>query len=110
MFSSSLFHDFQVIPRMRKLVAEQGEEGNVPIVITTCSKREQMCTHYAPLVNGKHFLLGRPDTESYNTAMGPEDLLNWHGMKLTLSEGREKIGAYLMFWKKSSKDEKEAEL
>jgi hypothetical protein len=94
---------------MRQIVAEQGEKGNEPIVITTCSKREQMCTHYAPLVHGKRFLLGRPDTESYNAALGPEDLLNWHGMKLTLSEGKEKIGSYLMFWKKS-KDEKEGEL
>lgn len=91
---------------MRAIVAEQGEKGNEAIIITTCSRSEQMCTHYAPTGDGKRFLLGRPDTASYNAELGPEELLNWHGMRKTLSEGREKVGSYLMFWKKS-KDEEE---
>jgi hypothetical protein len=37
----------QIIPAMRKLAVEKGEEGNVPVVITMCSIKDEMCTHYA---------------------------------------------------------------
>jgi len=37
----------QIIPALRKYVAEKGEAGNVPVVISTCFPREDICTHYA---------------------------------------------------------------
>lgn len=44
-----LTHQFhiQIIPALRKYAAERGEKGNVPVVISTCSPRQYMCTHYA---------------------------------------------------------------
>ena len=32
---------------MRKLAVEKGEAGNVPVVISMCSIKDEMCTHYA---------------------------------------------------------------
>jgi hypothetical protein len=32
---------------MRQMAKEKGEEGNIPVVISTCSLRDNMCTHYA---------------------------------------------------------------
>jgi hypothetical protein len=37
----------QIIPGLRKYAAEHGDKGNVPIVMSTCSPSEGMCTHYA---------------------------------------------------------------
>jgi hypothetical protein len=45
--SKQIQQHLQIIPKMRQLAAEKGEEGNVPVVISTCSIRESMCTHYA---------------------------------------------------------------
>eukprot|EP00980_Cylindrotheca_fusiformis_P031458 scaffold26401_cov113-Cylindrotheca_fusiformis.AAC.4 len=116
--ASIMVQTIKVIPKMIELVEKEGEKKttttrkgkkkNPAIVISSCSKTDQMCTHYAPLVDGEKFLLGRPDTESYNDALGPEQMLNWHGMQKTLSDGAEKIGNFVMFWKKDteSKDKK----
>lgn len=66
---------------MRKLAVEKGEEGTVPIVITTCRKDEEMCTVYAPLVHSKDFLLGQQDTETYLGGLPKEHFLDWEGFK-----------------------------
>jgi hypothetical protein len=89
----ALLNISQVIPKMRKLAKQKGQSN--PVVISTCSKEEQMCTHYAPLVKGKKFLLGRPDTETFNEVLGEEELLDWYGMKLTLVYAAEKVGKVL---------------
>ena len=80
---------------MRRLAIEKGEKGNVPVVISHCSKEQSMCTHYAPLVQGKKFLLGNPDSETFNESLGPEDVLNVYGIKKTISGAKEKIGKFL---------------
>ncbi len=76
---------------MRKLAKEQGEKGNVAVVISNCSKDQQMCTHYAPLVQGKKFLMGRPDTEDHLETLGAEHFLDWNGMK----QGGRKVFPFL---------------
>ena len=80
---------------MRRLAKEKGEKGNVPLVISSCSKEQQMCTHYAPLVQGKKFLLGNPDSESFIQSLPVEDMLNWRGMQKTLDDGKMKVGKFL---------------
>lgn len=52
------------------MAKEKGAE--VPIVISTCRKDEQMCTIYAPLVQTQDFLLGLPDSETYLSGL-PEE-------------------------------------
>ena len=74
---------------MRKLVIEKAkqdgieEDGGVvtPIVISMCSIKDEMCTHYAPLVKGDEFLCGRPNTEQHLAALPPEHFLDWDGFK-----------------------------
>lgn len=66
---------------MRKLAVEKGETDNVPIVISMCSIKDEMCTHYAPLVQGKDFLCGRPDTEQHLGSLPKEYFLDWEGLK-----------------------------
>jgi hypothetical protein len=64
-FVSALMHDFKVFPAMLKYAREHGEEGNHPVIATTCSIKQGMCTHYVPLVKGSEFLLGKPTTKDY---------------------------------------------
>ena len=80
---------------MRRLAIEKGEKGNVPIVISHCSKEQSMCTHYAPLVQGKKFLLGNPNSEEWIESLGYEDILNLYGIKKTLGDAKFKIGTFL---------------
>ena len=67
---------------MRKLVVEKSDDKtNVPIVISMCSVKDEMCTHYAPLVKGDEFLCGRPTTEQHLASLPPEHYLDWDGFK-----------------------------
>jgi hypothetical protein len=66
---------------MRKMVLEKGGPDTVPIVISHCDRKEQWCTHYAPLVQTKDFLIGQPSTDEYLAALGPESLLDWEHIK-----------------------------
>lgn len=101
--SSMLVQTMKIIPRMNKLAAEKMGNGAQIIVISMCSKEDQMCTHYAPLVDSEQFLLGRPTTQAFNEALGPEQVFDWYGMKLTLQYGWQKISSLATFWKKSDK-------
>mmetsp|Transcript_4557 Transcript_4557/g.7894 ORF Transcript_4557/g.7894 Transcript_4557/m.7894 type:complete len:81 (-) Transcript_4557:54-296(-) len=69
---------------MLKYAKEKGEPGNVPVVITTCSIRQQMCTHYAPLVQGDKFLLGQLPSADYLASLPPEKLIDWAESKKNL--------------------------
>ncbi|CAJ1965333.1 unnamed protein product [Cylindrotheca closterium] len=82
--SSILVQSMKVIPKMHKLAAAKLNDGDQTVVISACSKDEQMCTHYAPLENVEAFLLGRPTTKDFNDALGKEEVVDWAGMKLTL--------------------------
>mmetsp|Transcript_12868 Transcript_12868/g.31251 ORF Transcript_12868/g.31251 Transcript_12868/m.31251 type:complete len:327 (+) Transcript_12868:292-1272(+) len=69
-FVSALIFSYKVLPVLRKMGVEQGEEGNAPIVISHCSKEQEMCTHFVPLVQGKDFLVGRPTSEEHLKSLG----------------------------------------
>jgi len=85
-FVSALIHSYKIIPALRQLGVEHGEEGNVPVVITNCSIKQKMCIHYVPLERGKEFLLGHPDTLTHNEALGEEHFLDAKGMKQGLKK------------------------
>ena len=61
---------------MRQLAAEKGYEGNNPVVISQCSKREGICTHYIPLVKGINFHAGLPSTEEHQK-MNPTETFDF---------------------------------
>lgn len=61
-FVSAMVTSWKVIPALRKYA----EEHNVkPVVITTCSIDDGMCTHYLPLKKTKPFHLGHPEMNEY---------------------------------------------
>eukprot|EP00542_Grammatophora_oceanica_P018963 CAMPEP_0194049494 /NCGR_PEP_ID=MMETSP0009_2-20130614/30708_1 /TAXON_ID=210454 /ORGANISM="Grammatophora oceanica, Strain CCMP 410" /LENGTH=274 /DNA_ID=CAMNT_0038695661 /DNA_START=64 /DNA_END=888 /DNA_ORIENTATION=+ len=80
-FLSALITSYKVIPAMREYAMKKGEPGNVPIVITTCDFWEQYCRHYAPLLQGKDFLLGQPNSEEWLESLGPEPMIDFEKMK-----------------------------
>lgn len=100
-------HFEQIIPKMHKLAAEK-LDGQQTVVISACSKEEQMCTHYAPLVDVQDFLLGRPTTKDFNDALGKEDIIDWHGMGLTYKYGKKKVMQWTGLGKKQATVENEA--
>jgi hypothetical protein len=83
-FVSALVHSYKIIPALRKhvLANSPSDRSNPPVIITTCSEKEQMCTHYAPLVKSKKFLLGRPDSTAWIASL-PKDtsVIDWKGVK-----------------------------
>jgi hypothetical protein len=40
-----------------------------------------MCSHYAPLVQTKDFLMGQPSTDEYLASLGTESFLDWEHFK-----------------------------
>jgi len=84
-FVSALIHSWKVIPALREYASKHAVEGSPVVVITTCSKKQSMCTHYAPLAEGRQFLLGQPDAETWNEALGPEPLIDWDGVQKSLN-------------------------
>jgi hypothetical protein len=54
-----------VLPAIRKMAAEKSQDGNELVVISNCVTKEEMCTHYVPLSQGKAFLAGRPTMEEH---------------------------------------------
>ncbi|KAL3817076.1 hypothetical protein ACHAXA_000126 [Cyclostephanos tholiformis] len=55
----------KIIPKFMKYAREHGESGKSPIVISTCSARQRMCTYYTPLEKRDEFFMGRKTTEEY---------------------------------------------
>lgn len=74
---------------MKKLAKEKGADNAV--VIATCSKSEEMCTIYAPLVSTKDFLLGQTDPETYKASVPEDALISYKGLK----QGARKIAPFL---------------
>jgi len=79
-FVSALILQYKILPAMRN------SAGSNSVIISTCSPREQMCTHYATLTNKDEedvYLLGRPNTETYQSQVAPEEnfIIDWKGMR-----------------------------
>jgi len=64
-FVSALMFSYKVLPTMQKWAREHIDEGSPVVVSSTCSIKQQMCTHYVPLFKADEFLLGRPDTKAH---------------------------------------------
>ncbi|KAG7356767.1 hypothetical protein IV203_001453 [Nitzschia inconspicua] len=80
-FVSSLIFSYKILPAMRKMIVEKGGPDSIPVVISQCDRKQQMCSHYAPLVQSKDFLMGLPTTEEHLAALGPESFLDWEHLK-----------------------------
>mmetsp|Transcript_26591 Transcript_26591/g.37452 ORF Transcript_26591/g.37452 Transcript_26591/m.37452 type:complete len:299 (-) Transcript_26591:240-1136(-) len=76
-FVSNLISTYKVIPAMMKYAESQGYTS--PVVISTCSASQSVCTHYVPIEDTEKFLLGRPDSQTYQTTFDTKEnkLLDW---------------------------------
>lgn len=68
---------------MRKLAKEKGTTN--PVVISTCRKKEDMCTIYAPLAKADTFQLGQVDSDTYKkTLPDTPSPLSYRGFKQSI--------------------------
>ncbi|KAL3939840.1 MAG: hypothetical protein SGBAC_005518 [Bacillariaceae sp.] len=104
--SSMLVQSMKIIPRMHKIAAEQLNHGQT-VVVSVCSKEEQMCTHYAPLVQVEDFLLGRPTTFEFNDGLPAETMVDWKGLQLTLEYGARRFQEWFGLKKKQKTKEQQ---
>jgi len=76
-FVSALILSWKIIPAMHRYVEAHAPDGTPPVVISTCSVDESMCTHYAPLANEKAFLLGQEECKVYAASIAREPLVDF---------------------------------
>jgi len=80
---------------MRKEAKKRGVTH--PVVISTCSKAEQMCTIYVPLEKTDAFLLGKPASDTYQKMLPEYDpLFSYKNFKQTIRRmaGKEFVENY----------------
>jgi hypothetical protein len=94
-FISALLLQYKVIPALRRYASQhmvddpKAGSGVGPVVLTTCSISEAMCTHYVPLVKTRRFHVGgRPSSDSYRKMLKPQDfeMIDWEGLRKTLRQ------------------------
>lgn len=85
-FVSDMMVSWKVIPALRAYAAEHTKSAKDDIVvISTCSVKAQMCTHYAPLFHGKKFLLKQENSAKYAEGIPKSDsVVDWAGTIRTL--------------------------
>jgi hypothetical protein len=66
-FVSALLHNYKVFPALRAHAEKYLKSGEKFIVSTTCNRAKQTCFHYVPMIQQDDFLLGHPDTDSYES-------------------------------------------
>jgi hypothetical protein len=72
-FMSTLIYQYKVFPAMIKYAKENAPEGSPLVIATTCTTRDQICTHYIPLQKGDEFYLaGRAPTKEYADSLGSD--------------------------------------
>jgi hypothetical protein len=75
-FLSAMILGWKILPTLRQAALDAG--AAVPVVISTCSPKESMCTHYAPLGSeATTFLFGLPDTTTYLAALPEEPTVDF---------------------------------
>lgn len=66
---SAIMFQFKILPALRKYATDwqlaHGNKKPSVTIITTCSHKDRLCTHYAPLEKGEPFLLGQPNSDDY---------------------------------------------
>jgi hypothetical protein len=92
-FISALLLQYKVIPALLRYASEhmvdkpKAGTGVGPVVLTTCSVSEAMCTYYVPLVKTRRFHVGgRPDGDAYRKSLKAQDfeLIDWEGLRKSL--------------------------
>lgn len=71
-FVSCLIHQYKILPAMQKYAKQHGVEGTIPVMTSTCSVKERMCTHYIPLEKSETFLLGKESPEEYSNELNAD--------------------------------------
>lgn len=83
-FVSSLMLSWKVIPALRKYATDKQRERGIKspsvTIISTCSVKDQMCTHYAPLEKGDVFLLGQSQMEAYLESLNGSSMFDFSGL------------------------------
>jgi len=80
-FVTALLLQYKVLPALRDYAEQRVTPAGSPVVVlTTCSPKEGMCTHYAPLRQSNKFLLGLPSSEEYAASLEPEPMVDWKGV------------------------------
>lgn len=74
-FVSAIILGMKVLPALRQAAVQAGADA--PVVLTTCSVKEGMCTHYAPLESASTFLLGHEATDAYLATLEPEPTIDF---------------------------------
>jgi len=77
-FVSALITTYKLVPGLMKYAESQGLVN--PVVISTCSISQSACTYYVPLKETEQFLLGRPDSKTYQKTFGDKSnsqFLDW---------------------------------
>jgi len=67
-FVSALITTYKLVPGLMNYAESQGLVN--PVVISTCSRSQSACTYYVPLQETEQFLLGRPDSKTYQMSFG----------------------------------------
>mmetsp|Transcript_36047 Transcript_36047/g.52833 ORF Transcript_36047/g.52833 Transcript_36047/m.52833 type:complete len:285 (+) Transcript_36047:116-970(+) len=105
-FISILIHSYKVFPAMIKYAKEHGEKGNSPVMLTTCSIKQQMCTHYAPLTKGTKYMLKQDDTETYARKVLEQKAANNDGVSMAnILKGLKKLSPFSKKDVKSTSEE-----
>lgn len=74
-FVSAMIFAMKVLPKLRAAATDAGAAAVT--IVTTCSPKESMCTHYAPLgAESKAFLLGHEDMTAYLKTLPVESSLD----------------------------------
>jgi hypothetical protein len=80
-FVSCLVFSWRILPALRRYAKKQGYD---PVaVLSTCSEKQKMCTHYVPLIETVErlespYLLGQPPMAEYFASLPPErPILCW---------------------------------
>lgn len=69
-FVSALLLTYKIVPTMSKYARDHGVEN--PVLFSTCSPSQYMCTHYVPLAKGDKYFLGQPNTAEYAKQLADE--------------------------------------
>lgn len=100
-FVSAMILGWRILPPLRQAALDAG--AAVPVVISTCSIKESMCTHYAPLgKDATKFLLGLPDTTTYVASLPEESTIDFPAAVAKM--GR-RISKYFDGWFPSKKED-----
>jgi hypothetical protein len=83
-FVSAIIFSWKVLPALHNYV-EANSDGPA-IVVSTCSIKDQMCTHYSPLSKVTPFLLRQEESKAYASKLAPEKLIDFDVILATLKK------------------------